>query len=148
MRPSLAALSLLVVAACASGPPETTDVEPARSAEAIAERFLEARRRGDAEEMWCCLVGRPDRKRVYRGVQAAGHTLRWDEFVRDVDLGWRNPALAPAETWKKVDGRREDGLTVLVFRQGTEEEPDRGLLEVAARPTGCGWLVAWVDVAR
>jgi hypothetical protein len=98
--------------------------------------------------MWTCLAGAADRKRVYRGLRSAGETLVWHEFVRDVELGWANPALAPAEVWEPAGSREENGLRILVFRQGTEEEPDRGRIEVATRAGGNGWIVAWVDVAR
>jgi hypothetical protein len=133
-----------------SGPPRSSDVPVAASSEDIAERFLEARRRGDSSEMWNCLVGATDRKRVYRGLRRPGDLRTWEEFEGDLDLGWQNPPLAPADVWEMVGERTatSGGMRILLYRQGTDSEPERGLVEIATCPSGSGWLIAWVGKAR
>ena len=146
---ALGGIVLLAAAGCA-GLPEESDVPVAASAEEIAERFLEARRRGKTAEVWNCLTGATDRKRVYRGLRRVGDLRTWDEFRDDFDLEWKNPPLAPADVWEKV-GERTDAkgrLRILIYRQGTDDEPDRGRIEIATCPSGSGWLIAWVDRAR
>ena len=142
------ALSALFLAGACSSPPSRSDVVPGDTPEAIAERFLEARRTRDRSEIWCCLVGTPDRKRVYRGAADPHEHRTWDEFIHDLGFGWSNQALAPAEVWEKVAEREEGTVRILTYTQGTEEEPTRGRIDIAALAVGRGWLIAWVGAAR
>jgi hypothetical protein len=123
-------------------------VPTAGSAEEIAETYLDARRRGDVAEAWACFAGETGRKRVYRDHRPGIRALSWAEFQRDFSMRWADPVLAPATVWERVDARDEDGLRVLVYRQGTDDRPDRGLVEIAACPVGAGWLIAWVGQPR
>ncbi len=145
---TLAAFAALVLTACGSTAPRENTVSPAGSAEEIAERLLDARRRGDAEDAWSCFAGETETKRVYRDHRRGMRGLTWAEFTRDFSMEWAAPALAPAEVWTQVDARTEGGLSVLVYRQGSDDRPDRGLVEIAACPVGTGWLVAWVAAPR
>jgi len=144
----LTAVALLALVACSSAPPKATSIAPAGSAEEIAERLFDARRRGDVKDAWACFAGRTEVKRIYLHHQGRRRGLTWEEFQRDFSMRWAAPALAPAEVWSQVDSREERGVRILVFRQGTEEDPDRGTVEIATCPVGTGWLVAWVTAPR
>jgi hypothetical protein len=142
---------IVLLAACYTHPKE--DPPPSRfpvaeTPDAIAERFLRARRSRNAERMWGCFAGEVDKKRVYQRTRDVGYYRTWREFKADVKLGFENPPLAPHEEWEKLEERQDGDLRVLVFRQGREEvDPSgRGRLLIAAEPAGTGWLVAWVGV--
>jgi hypothetical protein len=147
-RPTIALLPLLALLVACSSPPSQSDVVPGDTPEAIAERFLEARGDRDESEVWSCFVGTPDRKRIYRSAADPHEHRTWEEFVTDFDFGWANPSLAPAEVWEKVAERDEGPIRILIYTQGTEEEPVRGRIEIAALGVGRGWLIAWVGPTR
>lgn len=147
VHPRVLALLLPLLAACGSAP-SRSDVEPGNTPEEIAERFLEARRRGDEGEVWSCFIGVPDRKQIYRSAADPHEHRTWEEFVHDFEFGWANAPLAPADVWQKVGERDEGGLRVLTYTQGTEDDPIRGRIDIATLAVGRGWLIAWVGRTR
>ncbi len=138
-------LAVIAVALIGCGTTDRADVRsthgPASSPEEIATRFLEARRDGRVRVTWDCFAGTPDAKRIYVGSDVKRSYRTFAQFEVDFDFGWENPPLAPADAWELTESWEDDRIVVMVYRQGTTERPDRGSIQIRARPVGGGWMI-------
>jgi len=141
IRRSVGLLTLLALVACESTPEPPPTRGPTETPGAIIERFLAARRDGNARVAWDCFAGRPQGKRIYQ-IDDPGRAYRtYEQFQADLARGWDIPELAPATVWKQTGTWANEFGVTFVFEQGTAGAPNRGSLEIRVRPVDDGWML-------